>query len=107
MRKFAHPSIEDVALPDLLAALADPTRLAIVRKLYGAKDGLSCADASPGGDVPKSTMSAHFRVLRESGIIRTEKCGLQHINRLRRAETDQKFPGLLRLVLRLAERDQD
>ena len=40
--------------------------------------------------------------LRESGLIRTEKHGLEHISRLRRAEIDKKFPGLLRLVLKLS-----
>lgn len=105
MKQFAHPPLDDVSLPGLLSALADPVRLTIVRKLYDNRDGLCCGDASPCGNLPKSTLSNHFRVLREAGLIRTEKHGLQHISRLRRAETEKKFPGLLKLVLKLSEKD--
>jgi DNA-binding transcriptional ArsR family regulator len=92
-------------LPALLSALADPVRLAIVRNLYGTRDGLCCSDAAPFGHLPKSTLSNHFRVMREAGLIRTEKHGLQHISRLRRVEIDKKFPGLLKLLLKLSERN--
>jgi DNA-binding transcriptional ArsR family regulator len=105
MIQFAHPPIDEIALPALLSALADPVRLAIVRKLYGTRDGLCCSDAAPFGHLPKSTLSNHFRVMREAGLIRTEKHGLQHISRLRRVEIDKKFPGLLKLLLKLSERN--
>jgi DNA-binding transcriptional ArsR family regulator len=105
MIQFAHPPIDEIALPALLSALADPVRLAIVRKLYGTRDGLCCSDAAPFGHLPKSTLSNHFRVMREAGLIRTEKHCLQHISRLRRVEIDKKFPGLLKLLLKLSERN--
>lgn len=105
MRKFVHPTMDEVTLAGLLAALADPVRLGIVRNLDDAKDGLCCGDACPSGSTPKSTLTSHYRVLREAGLVRTEKHGLQHINRLRRAEIDKKFPGLLRLVLKLSDKD--
>jgi len=105
MRRFAHPPVDEIVLPALLSALADPVRLTIVRKLYDSQEGLCCADASPAGNLPKSTLSNHFRVLREAGLIRTEKNGLQHISQLRRAEIDKKFPGLLKLVLKLSEKE--
>ena len=98
----SHYWLEDIALPDLLSALADPVRLAIVRKLYENKDGL-CCNASSCKKIPKSTLSNHFRVLREAGVIRTEKHGLEHISCLRRAEINKRFPGLLGLVLKLSE----
>lgn len=105
MRQFAHPPIDEIALPALLSALADPVRLAIVRNLYANSDGLCCSDAAPFGHLPKSTLSNHFRVMREAGLIRTEKHGLQHISRLRRVEIDKKFPGLLKLLLKLSEKE--
>lgn len=107
MKRFLHPSVDDITLPGLLAALADPTRLNIVRKLYAAKKGgLCCNDAAPCHTLPKSTLSNHFRQLRESGLIHTEKRGLEHISRLRLAEIETKFPGLLRLVLKLSNREK-
>lgn len=105
MRPFVHPQIDEVTLPTVLSALADPVRLAIVRKLYGATNGLCCNDAAPEGNLPKSTLSHHFRILRDAGLIHTEKHGLLHISRLRRAETNKKFPGLLKLVLSLSDKD--
>ncbi|MGB8526186.1 MAG: helix-turn-helix domain-containing protein [Rhodoplanes sp.] len=105
MKPFAHPPIDEIALPALLSALADPVRLAIVRNLYGNSAGLCCGDAAPFDSLPKSTLSNHFRVLREAGLIRTEKHGLRHISRLRRVEIDKKFPGLLKLLLKLSEKE--
>ncbi len=102
MTRFVLPAIDGRTLPGLLSALADPMRLQIVRKLSASKEGLCCNGASPCASLPKSTLSNHFRVLRESGLIRTEKHGLEHISRLRSKEIDRKFPGLLKLVLKLS-----
>jgi DNA-binding transcriptional ArsR family regulator len=106
MTRFVHPAIDEITLPGVLAALADPMRVDMVRKLYTAKNGLCCHEAAPCCDLPKSTLSHHFRVLREAGIIRTEKHGLQHISKLRRVELDKKFRGLLKLVLTLSDKEK-
>ena len=80
----------------VLNGLADPIRLSIVAKLAQEND-LQCGTF----DVPvtKSTLSHHFRVLRESGVIATTKSGTRSLNRLRRVELDEAFPGLLDVVL--------
>ena len=66
MRSYKHPVIEAFTLERLFYALSDPTRLDIVRKLAGV-DSASCA-ALDGGR-PKSSMSHHFRILREAGLV--------------------------------------
>lgn len=97
MRSFKHPAIEDVALEDVMHALSDPFRLDVVRRL--AKKGeANCAEL--GGDRPKSSMSHHFRVLKDAGLIAVRTEGVTHVNTLRRAEMDRRFPGLLDAVLR-------
>jgi DNA-binding transcriptional ArsR family regulator len=97
MAVFPHPRLEDVPLTAALHALADPSRLAIVRRL--AEEGeLSCS-AAAAGDVPKSTLSNHFRILRGAGLIRTRPSGRDHLSSLRREEFDARFPGLLDTVL--------
>jgi DNA-binding transcriptional ArsR family regulator len=61
-----------------------------------------CGVASCGelnGGRPKSSMSHHFRVLRDAGVIRTRTDGTSHLNELRRAELDALFPGLLDAIL--------
>ncbi len=91
-----HPAIEEVALSQLLYALSDPVRLGVVRQLAQC-DEASCA-ALDGGR-PKSTMSHHFRVLRDAGVVRTRSDGPSHMNELRREDLDRRFPGLLSAIL--------
>ena len=98
MRSFYHPQCEDISLVGLLYALGDPVRLQIVQKL--AENGeLTCSDLDCA--VAKSTMSHHFKILRESGLVSTRKEGTQHINTLRIEEIDRLYPGLLAVVLRV------
>jgi DNA-binding transcriptional ArsR family regulator len=103
MAQFTHPSLKDVPMASVLHALSDPTRLAIIRKLdedrKGEGDGLSCSCAAPEG-LPRATMSNHFTILRNAGLVEARKQGTMMIHRLRRAEVDARFPGLLDAVLR-------
>jgi DNA-binding transcriptional ArsR family regulator len=95
-----HPTVEDIPLSKVLAALADPARLAMVRAV-AATDGLSCTrlGQDAGLLLGKSTMSHHQRILRESGLTLTRVQGSRRILRLRREELDVRFPGLLDAVL--------
>lgn len=99
MRLIYHPETKDISLAGVLYALGDPTRLAIVKRL-AAKGEQPCAALEV--PIAKSTLSHHFRVLRESGILYCRKEGTQHINSLRREDLDTLFPGLLDAVLRVA-----
>ncbi len=96
MRDFTHPSPESLDLATVLGALGDATRLAIVRKL-AATESLSCGDVC--AHTPRSTLTHHLRILRESGIIHTTKQGQTHLNTLRRDDLNQRFPGLLATIL--------
>ena len=95
-RPIAHPDLADVPLESVLTALADPVRLAIVR-MADAEDCLPCSAFIAA--IPRSTMSHHWRVLRDAGVIRQEPNGTQKLNSVRRAELDERFPGLLDAVL--------
>lgn len=55
-------------------------------------------------EISKSTVSHHFRILRESGLIRSEKEGVTLVNTLRKEELNKKFPGLLDLILKLYQK---
>lgn len=95
-----HPKTEELQLTAVLYALSDPTRLGIVTKLTG-RVRCSCSDFISG--VSKSTMSHHFRVLREAGLIQVGREGTQHVIQLRRADMEERFPGLLESVLSAAQ----
>jgi DNA-binding transcriptional ArsR family regulator len=97
MPSFPHPRLEDVALATALHALSDPCRLAIVRRL--AEGGEHNCSAASCHDVPKSTLSNHFKILRGAGLVRTRSAGRDHLSTLRREEFARRFPGLLETVL--------
>lgn len=96
MRQFSHPAKSDIQLESVLHALSDPVRLSIVRQL--AREGEATCAALDGGR-PKSSMSHHFRILRESGIVKTRNEGTSHMNELRDSDLDEIFPGLLTAIL--------
>ncbi len=103
MARFIHPNLNDVPLASVLHALSDPTRLAIVRRLNDdlntKGEGLAC-NCAVSEALPRATMSNHFTMLRSAGLIESRKHGTMVINRLRRADVDTRFPGLLDAVLR-------
>jgi DNA-binding transcriptional ArsR family regulator len=102
MRPFQHPSLHQLQLPQVLAALGDPLRLALVRQLASCPHGspMNCAKAAETlGNIPLSTRHHHLRILREGGIIHSERKGVEVLNTLRRTELNQRFPGLLTTVL--------
>jgi DNA-binding transcriptional ArsR family regulator len=100
MRFLYHPNQKDITLAGVLYALGDPVRLEIVR-LLATIGSQPCARFDFA--IAKSTMSNHFKILRESGVVLTRKEGTQHINMLRRQDIDELFPGLLDAVLRSAQ----
>ena len=98
-----HPSAAEFELATVLHALSDPQRLRIVQAL--ADDSTPRRCGSFGLDVTKSTLTHHFRVLREAGVIEQHEDGTACLNVLRRDELDARFPGLLDAILAGAGRD--
>lgn len=96
MRNLHHPRVDELALPDVLHALSDPVRLQIVHALANC-DEQSCSAVE--ASVSKSTLSHHFKVLREAGVTHTRVNGTHRYVSLRREDLDARFPGLLGSVL--------
>jgi DNA-binding transcriptional ArsR family regulator len=91
-----EPTRAELSLTKILYALSDEVRLGIVRQLD--RQGPSPCGAFEV-DRPKSSLSHHFRVLRESGIVATTRQGTSLMNRLRRDDLNARFPNLLDAVL--------
>mgnify|MGYP001455880014 CR=1 FL=1 len=95
----------------ILHALSDPVRLSIVAELRKADDGLNCVETTGRLQLkcamPKSTCSQHYRILRESGIIHSERRGVELTSKVRRKELEGRFPGLLDAILKAWRRDQE
>jgi DNA-binding transcriptional ArsR family regulator len=101
MRPLFHPAIEDVQPEAILHALSDPSRAAIFANIMRAGCVEACSAVSALGDrvIPKSSLSAHFKVLREAGLIRSERHGVEMRNHSRWAEVDARYPGLLAAII--------
>lgn len=101
MRPLIHPSIEDITVEGILHALSDPVRVAIYAELASSGCASICSNFLQISDrsIPKSTLSQHFRALREAGLIRSERQGVEMRNTSRCTEIEQRFPGLLIAIL--------
>ncbi|MFJ4208705.1 ArsR/SmtB family transcription factor [Paenarthrobacter sp. NPDC089675] len=95
-RSLEQPDIENVQILDVLKALGDRTRLVLVAHLANSAEK-ACGTFPV--DVTPSTLSHHFKILREAGIIHQREVGRQRMTSLRRDELDTRFPGLLGSVL--------
>jgi DNA-binding transcriptional ArsR family regulator len=98
MSELWHPATNSIELSEVMRALADPARLEIVARL-AATNGANCQAVGSGIELHKSTMSHHYRVLREAGVTSTTQEGRARVVRLRRDDLDTRFPGLLDSVL--------
>ena len=100
MRTLHHPRVEELELPEVLHALSDPVRLEIVRLLADEQER-PCSSVE--AKVAKSTLSHHFKVLREGGITWTRANGPHRLVSLRTDDLEQRFPGLISSVLNAAK----
>ena len=98
MRQMKHPEMAAVELVEVMYALSDPTRLESVGTLAREGRAMTCGELDC--DRPKSSMSHHFKILRGAGVVRTEIRGTEHINSLRTAELEKRFPGVMKAVLK-------
>ena len=69
MKSTADPDLQ------LLQAIADPVRLSIVRQLASCADAVCACDFTECCSVSQPTVSHHLKVLREAGVVSTERQG--------------------------------
>ncbi len=102
MRPLVHPTIDDVTVEGILHALSDPVRAAIYADIVGSKCSQTCSTFLKVSEkaIPKSTLSQHFKALREAGLIRGERVGVEMRNTSRCAEIEKRFPGLIRAIVK-------
>jgi DNA-binding transcriptional ArsR family regulator len=92
------PELASVDVLTVLQALSDPVRLEMVRQLAACPDsGLMCGQFEL--TVSKSTGSHHFKTLHLAGITAERQQGVCKYVSLRRAELDERFPGLIDSVI--------
>jgi DNA-binding transcriptional ArsR family regulator len=101
MRPLFHPSMQEVTVEGILHALSDPIRVAMYADIVAQECPQSCSNFLRISDkaIPKSTLSQHFKILREAGLIRSERHGVELQNVSRCTELEQRFPGLIRAIV--------
>jgi DNA-binding transcriptional ArsR family regulator len=91
-----QPDLDTIAVGTILQALADPVRLQIIRALDLAGESTCTALDVP---VKVSTVSHHLQVLRECGLVSSRVVGNTRPSRIRHADLERRFPGLLSAIL--------
>ncbi|HKO53288.1 MAG TPA: helix-turn-helix domain-containing protein [Polyangiaceae bacterium] len=101
MKPLVHPALEDITVEGILHALSDPTRVAIFSKIADSSGSANCSAFLNVGEkvIPKSTLSQHFKVLRDAGLVRSERVGVEMQNLSRCAEISTRFPGLIAAIV--------
>ena len=102
MRPLFHPSIEDVTIEGVLHALSDPVRVAMYADIVGSSCSQNCSNFLKVDQkaIPKSTLSQHIKALREAGLIRGERVGVEMRITSRCGELEKRFPGLIRAIVK-------
>lgn len=101
MRPLHHPSMKDVTVEGILYALSDPVRVQIYMDIAVAECPQTCSKflKVKGRDLPKSTLSQHFKILREAGLIISERKGVELRNVTRCKELQERFGSLVRSII--------
>lgn len=101
MRPLFHPSSEDITVEGILHALSDPVRVAIYADIVAQECSHNCSAFLTVNHkaIPKSTLSQHFKALREAGLIRGERHGVEVRNTSRCTELEERFPGLIKAIV--------
>ncbi len=92
---------KEASLSDVLNALSDPIRRAILLRLRVSEQGCSCFSDLAS----KTSLSYHFAILRKAGLTDTRRAGTKKMISLRSEALEGQYPGLVNAVLTAAERD--
>jgi DNA-binding transcriptional ArsR family regulator len=99
--EIQQPLRDEISLSKVLHALSDPVRMVIILKIARAGQVACGAFDIP---MPKSTLSHHFKVLRESGVVASRREGNALINSVRFDDLEARFPGVIGAIIAAADR---
>lgn len=101
MKPLYHPSMKDVTVEGILYALSDPVRVRIYAEIARSECPRICSNFLELGErtLAKSTLSQHFKVLRETGLIRSERKGIELHNTTRCDELNERFGAMIGAIV--------
>jgi len=92
------PETEQIDLGAVFSALADPLRREAIAILATLPDDTERSCVSFGFTVAKASLTHHFKVMREAGLIHQFNYGNRRACTLRRYDIEGRFPGLLAML---------
>ena len=101
MKPITHPAKADITVEGILHALADPIRVHIYADMLRSECTQICSAFRKFDNrtLPKSTLSQHFKVLREAGLIYSERKGVEIHNRSRCEDIHERFGPMLEAIV--------
>src|SRR4029077_14109515 len=101
VRPLFHPAVRDITVEGILYALSDPVRAQIFAEIAASAFPLTCSNYRKvdSRTLPKATLSQHFKILREAGLIRSERKGVEMHNTTRCTELKGRFGDMLSAIL--------
>ncbi|UQS81785.1 metalloregulator ArsR/SmtB family transcription factor [Bombilactobacillus folatiphilus] len=82
----------------IFKALSDEARLTILHVLNSQDKEWSCGEIGESLNISKSTVSYHFKILREAGLTNTRKVGQNRFVSLNRDFIENILPGFLDII---------
>ncbi|MDB2373000.1 autorepressor SdpR family transcription factor [Psychrosphaera haliotis] len=92
-------------MADIYQALSSPVRREILAMLK--KEDLTAGDISEQIDIAKSTLSGHFNVLKEAGLVVTVKSGTTITYSLNTSVVEELMSGLINLFGSNSKNEKD
>lgn len=86
-----------MAIDEVFRALGDPTRREVLR-LLSERGAMSAGDLAEHFDLAKSTMSGHFSVLRQAGLIVSERQGTRVVYSATLSVLDEAVAAVMGMV---------
>jgi DNA-binding transcriptional ArsR family regulator len=101
MRPLYHPPAEEITVQGILYALSDPARVRILVELMDADCAKNCSAFLNINKTPlaKSTLSQHLTIMREAGLIRSVRKGVELRNEPRCADLKKRFGRMIDAIL--------
>ncbi len=93
--------MQDISVEGILHALSDPVRVSIFAQIAQSECSRTCSNFLKVQNrvLPKSTLSQHFKILREAGLIRSERKGVELHNVTRCKELGERFGELVPSII--------
>jgi DNA-binding transcriptional ArsR family regulator len=109
VRPIYHPHPDEITVQGVLYALSDPVRVEIFMQLLSADCTKNCTTFAnvKSTPLPKSTLSQHFKILREAGLVRSERRGVELQNRVRCEDIAEKFGAMVKAILEAYQKERE